>query len=127
MADPSRRSIYAALAGNVAVAAIKLAAYAISGSASLLVETIHSVIDTANQGLLLLGARLSERPADRQHPFGYGMDSFFWTFIVGMLIFVAGGVASIYEGVEKLRHPQPLDHVPLTMLVLRPRRDRASI
>lgn len=118
MADPSRRSIYAALAGNVAVAALKLGAYVVSGSASMLVEAFHSVVDTVNSGLLLLGMRLSTRPADAQHPFGYGMDSFFWTFVVGMLIFVAGGVASVYEGIEKLRHPQPLDHVPLTLAVL---------
>jgi cation diffusion facilitator family transporter len=118
MASPSKRSIYAALIGNVAVAAVKLVAYVISGSASMLVEAIHSVIDTVNQGLLLLGMRLSDRPADAQHPFGYGMDTFFWTFVVGMLIFVAGGVASIYEGVEKLRHPEILDHLPLTLGVL---------
>jgi cation diffusion facilitator family transporter len=62
--------------------------------------------------------RLSSRPADEQHPFGYGMDSFFWTFLVGMLIFSAGGLASIYEGVEKLRHPQALTHLTLTLAVL---------
>ena len=118
MADPSRRSILAALAGNVAVAAIKLVAYFVSGSASMLVEAFHSIVDTLNSGLLLLGARLSRRPPDRDHPFGYGMDSFFWTFVVGMLIFAAGGVMSIYEGIEKLRHPQPLDHVPLSLVVL---------
>lgn len=118
MASPSKRSIYAALIGNVAVAAVKLVAFIISGSAAMLVEAIHSVIDTVNQGLLLLGMRLSARPADDQHPFGYGMDTFFWTFVVGMLIFVAGGVASIYEGVEKLRHPEAIDHLPLTLGVL---------
>ena len=118
MASPSKRSIYAALAGNIAVAAVKLVAFVISGSASMLVEAIHSGIDTVNQGLLLLGMRLSARPPDEQHPFGYGMDTFFWTFVVGMLILVAGGVASIYEGIEKLRHPQLIDHLPLTLGVL---------
>lgn len=116
--DTSKRSIYAALIGNVAVAAIKLGAFFISGSASMLVEAFHSIIDTVNQGLLLLGLRLSGRPPDRQHPFGYGMDSFFWTFVVGMLIFSAGGVASIYEGIEKLRHPEHLNHLTLTLFVL---------
>jgi cation diffusion facilitator family transporter len=116
--DTSKRSIYAALIGNVAVAAIKLGAFFISGSASMLVEAFHSIIDTVNQGLLLLGLRLSGRPPDRQHPFGYGMDSFFWTFVVGMLIFSAGGVASIYEGIEKLRHPEHLNHLTLTFFVL---------
>ena len=118
MASPSKRSIYAALAGNIAVAAVKLVAFVISGSASMLVEAIHSGIDTVNQGLLLLGMRLSTRPPDEQHPFGYGMDTFFWTFVVGMLILVAGGIASIYEGIEKLRHPQLVDHLPLTLGVL---------
>lgn len=116
--DSSDRSLYAALAGNIAVAVIKLAAYFFSGSAALFVEAIHSVIDTVNQGLLLIGQHLSQRPADRLHPFGHGMESFFWTFVVGLLIFLTGGVASIYEGIEKLRHPEPLTHVPLTLGVL---------
>jgi len=118
MNSPSKRSIYAALAGNVAVAAIKLMAFFISGSASMLVEAIHSVIDSANSSLLLLGARLSVRRPNAQHPFGYGMDSFFYTFVVGMLIFAAGGVASVYEGIQKLRHPQPIDHISLSLAVL---------
>jgi cation diffusion facilitator family transporter len=84
----------------------------------MLVEAFHSVVDMLNSGLLLLGMRLSARVPDERHPFGYGMDSFFWTFVVGMLIFAAGGVASIYEGIAKLRHPEPMDHVPLTLIVL---------
>jgi cation diffusion facilitator family transporter len=118
VADPSRRSILAALAGNVAVAAIKLVAFVISGSTSMLVEAFHSIIDTANSGLLLLGMHLSKRPPDEKHPFGYGMDSFFWTFVVGMLIFAAGGVASVYEGVQNLRHPEPIGHLSLNLVVL---------
>jgi cation diffusion facilitator family transporter len=116
--DSSRRSIYAALAGNVGVALVKFAAFFFSGSASMLVEGFHSVIDTVNQALLLLGTHLSDRPADDKHPFGYGMESFFWSFVVGMLIFVAGGVASLYEGYEQLIHPEPLRHVPLSLGVL---------
>ena len=116
--DSSQRSILWALAGNVAVALVKFGAFVFSGSASMLVEGFHSVIDTVNQLLLLLGMRLSARPADAQHPFGYGRDSFFWTFVVGMLIFAAGGVASLYEGVEKIHHPEPLRHVPLILGVL---------
>ncbi len=114
----SNVSIYAALAGNVAVAAVKLAAFAFSGSAAMLVEGFHSIIDTLNQVLLLLGTHLSARPADEKHPFGYGMDSFFWTFVVGMLIFSAGGLASIYEGIEKFRHPTQVDHLTLNLSVL---------
>jgi cation diffusion facilitator family transporter len=118
MDNSSQRSIYASLAGNIAVAAIKLGAFFISGSASMLVEAFHSVIDSLNSTLLLLGMHLSARPPDERHPFGYGMDSFFWTFVVGMLIFAAGGVASVYEGIEKFRHPEPLSHMPLTLGVL---------
>lgn len=118
MASPSKRSIYASLAGDLAVAAVKLGAFFISGSTSMLVEGFHSLIDSVNSGLLLLGTRLSAREPDDLHPFGYGMDSFFWTFVVGMLIFTAGGIASVYEGVEKLRHPKPLDHLPLILGVL---------
>ncbi|HEY4075563.1 MAG TPA: cation diffusion facilitator family transporter [Rhizomicrobium sp.] len=118
MASPSKRSIYASLAGDVGVAAVKFGAFFVSGSASMLVEAFHTLVDSLNGALLLLGMRLSARQPDKQHPFGYGMDSFFWTFIVGMLIFAAGGIASIYQGIEKLRHPEPLTHVPLTIGVL---------
>ena len=96
MVDPSKRSIYAALGGNLAVAVVKLAAFLLSGSGSMLVESFHSLVDTVNQALLLLGMRLSSRPPDQRHPFGYGMESFFWTFVVGLLIFVAGGIGSVY-------------------------------
>lgn len=116
--DPSSRSIYAALAGNVAVAAVKLGAFFLGGSAAMLMEGIHSVIDTANQGLLLLGAKLGRRAPDKKHPFGYGMESFFWTFVVGVVIFALGGTAGIYQGIEKLRHPAALEHLPLTLIVL---------
>jgi cation diffusion facilitator family transporter len=115
---PSKISIYAALAGNVAVGGVKLMAYSFSGSSSMLVEAIHSAIDTVNQGLLLFGINRSARPPDARHPFGYGLESYFWTFLVGLLIFAAGGLASIYEGVLKLRHPTPVDHIPLTLGVL---------
>jgi cation diffusion facilitator family transporter len=118
MSAPSRRSIYAALAGNVAVGVVKLLAYFLSGSSSMLVESIHSAIDTLNQGLLLIGQRRGARPPDDRHPFGYGLEAYFWTFVVALLIFAVGGVASIYEGVQKFLHPAPVEHVPLTVAVL---------
>jgi cation diffusion facilitator family transporter len=118
MLTPSRRSIYAALAGNVAVGVVKLFAYFLSGSSSMLVESIHSAIDTLNQGLLLIGQRRGARPPDDRHPFGYGLEAYFWTFVVALLIFVAGGVAAIYEGIQKLLNPAPVEHVPLTIGVL---------
>lgn len=118
MAAPSKTSIYAALAGNVAVGGAKLVAYVFSGSSSMLVESIHSAIDTLNQCLLLFGLKRGTRPADDRHPFGYGLEAYFWTFIVAFLIFLAGGVASIYEGVQKILHPTPVGHVALTLAVL---------
>jgi cation diffusion facilitator family transporter len=118
MPSPSKTSIYAALAGNVAVGATKFAAFFFSGSSAMLVEAIHSVIDTCNQGLLLFGIYRGSRPPDEHHPFGYGLEAYFWTFVVALLIFAAGGVISIYEGVIKLLHPAPVDHVPLALGVI---------
>jgi cation diffusion facilitator family transporter len=116
--DPSRASILAALAGNVAVALVKLGAFLFSASTAMLVEAVHSVIDTLNQVLLLFGLRRASRPADTSHPFGYGLEAYFWTFVVGLLIFAVGGVASIAEGVHRIRHPEPIQHVGVTLLVL---------
>ena len=118
MATPSRFSILAALAGNVAVGSVKLLAYGLGGSSSMLVEAVHSAVDTLNQGLLLIGQWRGARAPDESHPFGYGLDAYFWTFVVGLMIFTAGGMASIYEGVEKLRHPEPISHVTLSVTVL---------
>jgi cation diffusion facilitator family transporter len=118
MPSPSRTSIYAALAGNVAVGAVKLAAWFFSGSSAMLVESIHSAIDTLNQGLLLFGLYRGARPADDRHPFGYGLEAYFWTFVVALLILSAGGLASIYAGVEKLRHPEPVGNVALLLGVI---------
>jgi cation diffusion facilitator family transporter len=118
VASPSRISILAALAGNVAVGGVKLFAFMLGGSSSMLVEAVHSTVDTLNQGLLLFGQWRGAKPADEHHPFGYGLEAYFWTFMVGLLIFIAGGVASIYEGIEKLRHPEPLTHVGLSVTVL---------
>jgi cation diffusion facilitator family transporter len=118
MATPSRTSIYAALAGNVAVGGVKLLAFLFSGSSAMLVEAIHSAIDTLNQCLLLFGLKRGAKPADSRHPFGYGLEAYFWTFIVALLIFAAGGVASIHEGVQELLHPTPVAHIPLTLAVL---------
>jgi cation diffusion facilitator family transporter len=118
MASPSRVSILAALAGNVAVGMVKLLAFLLGGSSAMLVEAIHSAVDTLNQGLLLFGMRRSALPADETHPFGYGLEAYFWTFVVGLLIFAAGGVASIYQGIQTVRHPGPVEHLPLSLAVL---------
>jgi cation diffusion facilitator family transporter len=100
----SRLAIYAALAGNLAISATKFAAAWWSGSGAMLGEAIHSTIDTGNQILLLYGLHRASRPPDSRHPFGYGMEFYFWAFIVALLIFALGGILTIYEGIARLDH-----------------------
>lgn len=118
MADGSTLSVAGALAGNLAVAAVKFAAYLASGSSAMLTEAIHSVVDSLNQVLLLFGEYRGRRPPSREHPFGHGLETYFWTFIVALLIFAIGGALGVAEGVSKLQHPQPVSHVGLTIVVL---------
>ena len=99
------KATVAALVANFAIASSKFVAFAFTGSASMLAEGIHSVTDTTNQALLLLGLRRARRPATTAHPFGYGRERYFWAFIVAVVLFTAGGVASMLEGYEKLRNP----------------------
>src|SRR3954470_16891419 len=106
--DGSRTGIYAALAGNLAIAATKLGASLYTGSSAMLTEAIHSCVDTGNQGLLLYGLRRAARPPDEPHPFGHGLELYFWSFVVALLIFALGGAVSIYEGVHKMRPPEPM-------------------
>jgi len=107
-AHASKKVVYAALAGNLLIAIIKFAAAAYTGSSAMLSEAIHSLVDTGNQGLLLHGMRRSEQPADKRHPFGYGMELYFWAFIVAILIFAVGAGVSLYEGTVKLLDPHPV-------------------
>ena len=118
--DPpeSKTAIVAALAANLGIALIKFGAAWVTGSAAMLAEGIHSLVDTANEWLLLLGLRQSQQPATRQRPFGYGRELYFWAFMVAVFIFVIGGGLSLYEGVEHLRHPVPLRNPTWNYVVL---------
>ncbi len=104
----SKVAIYAALAGNGLIAVTKFAASAYTGSSAMFSEAIHSVVDTGNQILLLYGIKRSKQPADKTHPFGYGMEIYFWSFVVAILLFGLGAGISIYEGVHKIQNPQPM-------------------
>lgn len=101
----STRAIVAAMAANAGIAIAKFVAYLVTGSASMLAEAIHSVADTSNQGLLLLGGRKAAKVADDRHQFGFGRERYFWAFVVAMVLFALGGLFSIFEGVEKITHP----------------------
>ena len=119
MASPtSKKVVYAALAGNSLIAVIKFIAAAWTGSSAMFSEAVHSVVDTGNQGLLLYGIKRAGRPADERHPFGYGMELYFWSFVVAILIFGLGAGISFYEGIHKLRNPAPLGDPTVNFVVL---------
>jgi cation diffusion facilitator family transporter len=104
----SKRVIFAAIAGNLVIAAAKFVAAAVTGSSAMLSEGVHSLVDTGNGLLLLYGIRQSQKPPDVAHPFGRGKELYFWTLIVAVLVFAIGGGMSVYEGIDRLLHPKPL-------------------
>jgi len=117
-AKGSKKVIYAALVGNGLIAITKFVAASITGSSAMLSEAVHSVVDTGNQGLLLHGIKRSKRPPDAAHPFGYGSEIYFWSFVVAILIFGLGAGISFYEGVQKLLHPHPISSPHINYIVL---------
>jgi cation diffusion facilitator family transporter len=118
MAHESKTTIYAALAGNAAIAVTKFAAAWWTGSSAMLSEAIHSLVDTGNQLLMLYGLRRSARPATPEHPFGFGLELYFWTFVVAILIFGLGAGVSILEGIDKMRNPHPVEAAWVNYAVL---------
>jgi cation diffusion facilitator family transporter len=113
------KAVVAALGANVAIAVAKFVAWGISGSSSMLAEGVHSLADSGNQILLLIGGRKAQRAADEEHPFGYGRERYVFGFLVSMVLFTIGGLFAVYEGIEKIVHPHALDdwYWPLGVLL----------
>jgi cation diffusion facilitator family transporter len=112
------KAILAALGANAGIAAAKFVGFLFTGSSSMLAESVHSVADTSNQGLLLLGKKTSQRKPTAEHPFGYGRDRFFYSFIVALLLFSIGAVFALYEGFHKIEHPEPLESPLIAVAIL---------
>ena len=113
----SRTAIIAALIGNLLIAATKGVAAAISGSSAMLSESVHSMVDTGNEVLLLYGQHQAKKPPDKSHPLGYGREIYFWSFVVALLIFALGAGVSMYEGVVHIRHPEPMTNPLINFIV----------
>lgn len=118
MSAASKKVIYAALVGNALIAVTKFVASAMTGSSAMLSEGIHSLVDTGNQVLLLLGIKRSQRPAGPGFPFGHGKEVYFWSFVVAIMIFAVGAGISIYEGIKHLLHPVELKDPTINYIVL---------
>jgi len=116
--EGSTKAIIAALLANLGIAITKFIAYVFSGSASMLAESVHSLADSGNQLLLIIGGRRARREATPEHPFGYGRSRYVYAFIVSVVLFTVGGVFSVYEGLDKLSHPHELENAWLPILVL---------
>jgi cation diffusion facilitator family transporter len=116
--EGSKRAIFAAFLANLGIAIAKFAGFLITGASSMLAESIHSLADTANQGLLFHGGRQAARPATPEHPFGYGRDRYFWSFVVALVLFSVGGLFAVYEGIEKLREPHDIDSPAVAFVIL---------
>ena len=119
MAESNNKLVLlAALGANLGIAAAKFVAAAFTGSSAMLTEGFHSVVDSTNQLLLLYGERASQKPADEIHPLGYGRELYFWSFVVAILIFATGAGLSIYEGVQHILAPEPIEDATIAYVVL---------
>ncbi|MCB5166339.1 cation diffusion facilitator family transporter [Streptomyces bambusae] len=118
-ASGGTKAIVAALAANLAIAAAKFVAFLFSGSSSMLAESVHSLADSGNQGLLLVGGKKAQREATPQHPFGYGRERYIYAFLVSIVLFSVGGMFALYEGFEKVKHPHEIEawYWPVGVLV----------
>ncbi len=114
----SKRAVWAALIGNVLVAVTKAGAAVFTGSSAMLSEAVHSFVDTGNEVLLLYGMRVAKKKADRDHPAGYGRELYFWSFIVALLVFALGAGVSIFQGVHRVLHPEPIENAIVSEVVL---------
>lgn len=114
----STKAIIAALAANAGIAVAKFTGYVITGSAAMLAEAVHSVVDTSNQTLLLFGQRAATKAPDALHPFGHGRSRYFWSFVVALVLFSLGSMFALYEGYEKLRHPIELSSPLVAIAIL---------
>jgi cation diffusion facilitator family transporter len=110
--------VYAALAGNAAITVAKFVAYGVSGSSAMLTEAVHSAVDSIDQVLLLVGLARGRRPADPDHPLGHGMETYFWSLIVAVMVLLLGGVASLYQGVQRVLAPEPIQSPAISFAVL---------
>ena len=118
MTEGSRKAILAAFFANLGIAIAKFVGFLITSSAGLLAESFHSLADTGNQGLLMLGGKRAARKPDAEHPFGYGRERYFWAFVVALVLFSLGGLFALYEGISKLRHPHEVDNLMVAIVIL---------
>ena len=118
MTEGSRKAIVAAFFANLGIAIAKFVGAAITGSASMVAEGVHSLADTGNQALLFLGGARAKREATPEHPFGYGRERYFWAFAVALILFSMGGLFALYEGIEKFRHPHEVSKVWVAVAIL---------
>ena len=125
--DGTRRAIAAAFLANLGIAGAKFAGFFITGAASMLAEAVHSLADTGNQGLLMLGATRAKREATLEHPFGFGRERYFWAFVVALVLFSLGSLFAIHEGVDKLLHPHELVSPAVAIGILAVRRSHSRL